>query len=117
MHFVIKLLMLQNPVLVKYICNYINQLACNCILLFLIPKTLLGIFEKLVFPGSGSWGGRDINTTLQKRLNRFKYNYTGKQNMIFSIQRSVIMGQNLCMTGHSVNNLRKDKNTTLQHLI
>lgn len=28
---------------------------------------------------------------------------------------SVITGQNLCMTGHRVNNLKKDKNTTVQH--
>lgn len=72
-HFVIKLLMLQNLVLVKSTSNYIHQLACNCILLFLIPKTLLGIFDKLIFPGFGSWDGVDRNARLQKRLSGLKY--------------------------------------------
>lgn len=76
-HFVIKLLMLQNLVLVKSTSNYIHQLACNCILLFLIPKTLLGIFDKLIFPGFGSWDG-DKNASLQKRLNGLKYLYVLK---------------------------------------
>lgn len=65
--------MLQNLVLVKSTSNYIHQLACNCILLFLIPKTLLGIFDKLIFPAFGSWDGVDKNARLQKRLNGWKY--------------------------------------------
>lgn len=72
-HFVIKLLMLQNLVLVKSTSNYIHQLACNCILLFLIPKTLLGIFDKLMLPGFGSWDGVNKNARVQKRLNGLKY--------------------------------------------
>lgn len=91
MHFVIKLPMLQNPVLVKYTCNYINQLAYNCTLLFLIPKTLLGTFEKNYTP----WfcflggGGADINTTVQERLDGFKYHYVFKSRFTWKTEHAL----------------------------
>lgn len=96
MHFVIKLPMLQNPVLVKYTCNYINQLAYNCTLLFLIPKTLLGTFEKNYTPWFCFLGGGQISIPQYKRgwmvLNIIMFSnqgLPGKQNMLFSAQCSI----------------------------
>lgn len=113
-HFVIKLLMLQNLVVVKSTSNYIHQLACNCILLFLIPKTFLGIFDKLIFPHFGSWDGVDKNARLQKRLSGLKYPHVLKirfnwnSEMICSVQRDR-------MSAYSAHKLKRDSNITLPH--
>lgn len=97
-HFVIKLLMLQNLVLVKSTSNYIHQLACNCVLLFLIPKTLLGIFDKLIFPGFVSWDGVGKNARLQKRLNGLTYPYVFKFRFTWKREHDLQcpVGQNDC---------------------
>lgn len=109
-HFVIKLLMLQNLVLVKSTSNYIHQLACNCILLFLIPKTLLGIFDKLMLPGFGSWNGVDKNATLQKRLNGL--NTPVCSNSVYlEHRRWSAVGQNKC------SQLKRDSTTTCHVLV